>query len=122
MSQYPECDKLAAISKESQSIGEFIEWLQQEKGVRLAHYGMKEKWCSCPGFNVFGGDEFKDCPKCKGTHFQQNEDGTPVLIKSETLMSYPKNTEGLLAEFFKIDMNKVEEERRAMLKSIRKVS
>lgn len=77
----PECEKLAAVSKESQPIGVFLEWLQGERGIVLAEYDDDE------------------------------EDLVPVHIRIENL----------LAEFFEIDLNKVEEERRALLESIRAV-
>ena len=33
-SQYPECDKVAAVRDESQAIGNFIEWLvEQDMGI-----------------------------------------------------------------------------------------
>ena len=39
MDRYPEHEKLKAVSDKSQSIGEFIEWLQHEKGIELAEWG-----------------------------------------------------------------------------------
>lgn len=31
--QYPECEKMVAVKDQSQAIGEFIEWLQDTKGM-----------------------------------------------------------------------------------------
>lgn len=78
MSEYPECEKLKAASPKSQAIGEFLDWLEAEKGVQLARYP---------------------------------ED-------SERLVPFSFSTERLLAEFFGIDLDKVEDERRAMLSSL----
>lgn len=36
---YPEHEKLKRISGQSQAIGEFLEWLAQEKGIELAEWG-----------------------------------------------------------------------------------
>ena len=36
-SKYPECDKLAAVSEDSNKIGAFLDWLS-EQGIRLAKY------------------------------------------------------------------------------------
>ena len=72
---YPECEKLKKVHEKSQTIGEFLEWLEGEKGVVL----MVEK-----------------------------EDETYPI-------SFQYHTEGLLAEYFEIDLKKVEAERREML-------
>jgi TusA-related sulfurtransferase len=37
MSAYPEHDKLAAISDQSQAIHDFIEWCEDEKRIYLEH-------------------------------------------------------------------------------------
>jgi hypothetical protein len=36
MSSYPEHDKLTEVKDETQAIGEFIDWCQDEKGIVLA--------------------------------------------------------------------------------------
>lgn len=73
--QYPECEKMKAVEKESQAIGDFIDWL-------------KTKDISLMGW-------FED---------------KPYLLS--------KSTEELLAEFFEIDLKKIEEERREILKNM----
>ena len=75
--KYPESDKVAAVSKESQACGEFLDWLKQEKKLELCEREGGE-WL--PTF----------CP-----------------------------TQRLLEEFFGIDPNKLEAERRAMLDEMR---
>lgn len=35
--QYPECEKMAAVEDESQTIGDFLEWLGCVKEVSLCH-------------------------------------------------------------------------------------
>lgn len=80
--EYPEHEKLGKINTKSQAIGEFMEWLQTEKGVRLAHY-----------------------PE----------------TKPDELWPWHVPTEKLLAEFFGIDLKKLEEEKQDMLDKFRKV-
>lgn len=65
----PECDKLSKISDVSQSIGAFLDWIQEEYGVDL-----------------------------------------------------PKDINSLLSEYFEIDLNKVEEEKQAILEHMRSVA
>ena len=33
--QYPECEKMSAVRDQSQSIGKFLEWLQDKKDISL---------------------------------------------------------------------------------------
>ena len=80
--KYPECDKMIAVSKESHAIGNFLEWLNEQKIV-LAEYGTERGY--------------------RGTLFH-----THVSI------------EKLLAQYFEIDLDKVENERRRMLKDFRR--
>jgi len=93
--KYPECDKMKAVQPRSQLIGEFLEWLNQEKGVTLAK--LHEHTDEC-----------------------YDEEGDRVCDLSEQVF-YPFNhtTENLLAEFFGIDLEKVEKEKRAILKELR---
>lgn len=79
----PECEKLSAVSKKSQEIGEFLDWLQHERHLVLAEWDKEE--------------DYKD-----NALF-------PVHISIDVL----------LAEYFKIDLAKVEQERQALLEWIR---
>ena len=94
MSQYPEHEKLQAVKDKSQAIGEFVEWLQGTKGFRLA------KWEKVPDESVFA------------------DEGSEV----DELFQQFINIEQLLAEFFGIDLQKLEQEKRAMLEQIRKLN
>lgn len=77
---YPEHEKLKKVQKESQAVGEFLEWLRGEKGYEIARWNR---------------DDFDE----------EDDRLVPVHISIEKL----------LAEFFNIDTNKLEEEKRAML-------
>jgi hypothetical protein len=80
MSDYPEHDKLRAISDQSQACYDFLEWLEDLHGARLCHVP--------PGMH--------------STYFPLN-------------FSMRK----LLADFFDIDQDRLEAERRAMLDELR---
>jgi hypothetical protein len=82
---FPEHDKLSKIRDESQVIGEFLEWLYDEKEVILCKVR---------------GDEYADT---YGLH-------SPVNL----------NTQDLLADFFEIDLTKLEQEKQQMLDALRK--
>lgn len=88
-SKYPECDKLAAVREKSQMIGNFLDWLGSEKKIVLASYHDVD-WT--------------------------DEDGIEI---DQVLFTTNTTPEKLLAEFFHIDLRKVEQERQQMLKSIR---
>ena len=87
----PECERLHEVAPQSQVVGEFLEWLQVEKGFVLGNYHEHSDECD-------GEDRFRTCGLRSGELF-------PVRISIEKL----------LAEFFKIDLTKVENERRALL-------
>ena len=79
MSKYPDCpetDKLVAVSKDSQKIGVFLDWLQENEIV-LARY-----------------------------------------CERDDLHPLRQTIESLLAEYFEIDLNKVEKEKRAIIKHL----
>jgi hypothetical protein len=80
----PTLDKMLDVKDRSQAIGEFLEWLEDEKGVELVttelHHG--------------GSRALEYVPLRQGT-------------------------ESLLAEFFGIDLDAAEREKRALLDELR---
>jgi hypothetical protein len=121
MSNYPEHDKLTAISDQSQAIGEFLEWLPSQGRfigawrtvVDCPGGGIWEKWSCIGGVKVNDrtGEEGDECPVC---------DGRGVVDAAEPIpeVAYV-DINKILAEFFDIDLNKLEAEKRAMLDEIR---
>lgn len=89
-----ELDKMAQAKPRSQAIGEFLEWLR-EKGIVLAEYHKHSK-------DECGSVRWPECGIC-----------------SEQPVAHHYNTETLLAEFFEIDLNRVEDEKRAILEELR---
>lgn len=79
--EYPECERLVSVSKESQALGEFLDWLIQDKGIVL----------------------------CNRTGNRIDNLWAPQL----------QSIEAILAEYFHIDLERVEEERRQILEEIR---
>lgn len=95
-----ECEKMRAVQDESQAIGDFIEWLSQQKGIHLAKWHKHTEEC-----HVFEGHDRFKTPQC-GVYSDQ-----PIIAHY--------NIEHLLAEYFKIDLKNVEEEKRKILEELR---
>jgi hypothetical protein len=89
----PECEKLASVSDRSNEIGEFLNWIAGQ-GLIIS------EWV-------------------------KNEDDDTNDYMPEILLSagYHTNTgiNKLLAKYFEIDLDKVEQERRALLEWLREV-
>lgn len=103
----PECERMLNVKEKSQAIGEFLEWLEETKKVHFRQFAVA-------------------CGRCKCTTVERDEDGDWYCNECEEYTAtydveilFPLRTEQLLAEFFRIDLNKVEQERRDMLKELR---
>jgi hypothetical protein len=92
--KYPEHEKLAKVSALSQKCGEFVEWLQAR--YTFGQYHEHSSACQSPT-------------------------GAACDTSTQRLYSAPINLRKLLAEFFEIDEDKLEEEKQSMLAGIRKV-
>jgi len=92
----PELDRMMAVVDKSQSIGEFIEWMQVTKGAFFVRYHEHSSGC------------YTDSDK-RICGFSDNSD--PERINTPI--------EQLLAEYFHIDLVKAEQERRAVLSFVR---
>lgn len=113
MSKYPECEKLSRYSGESNRIGQFIDWLREEKAIFLARY---PKVCynqSRSGECALDMQDDGLCPdECECFEEDTMDELQPITQRMEQL----------LAEYFEIDLKKVEEERRAMLEELAKMN
>lgn len=94
MSKHPECNKLRIIAPRSQAIGEFLDWLQ-DRGVVLAKYHNHSASCYDEGVCICG-------------------------LRKGNLERHRYNIQDLLAEFFSIDLAKVEAEKQAILDEVRR--
>jgi ribosomal protein S12 methylthiotransferase accessory factor YcaO len=87
----PECEKMRAVKEKSQAIGEFLEWLSAEKGVHLAEYHRHTRGCLDHEAHLVCG----------------------LLEDHSVRWNY--SIERLLAEYFDINLDKVETEKQALL-------
>jgi hypothetical protein len=135
MSAYPECDKLSAASATSQQIGNFLDWLEEKKFVRFVvphapevdehdrpvfrnvHGELIEGWKPSDWYADHSCNDYKEALRRERVEFiEQMLKPNP---QGDTEIPLRVTREKLLAEFFEIDLNKVEEERRAMLDACR---
>lgn len=136
----PELDKMHAVHEESQAIGAFLKWLDEQGIVfctweqptesRLCTGVTRDSWDrdNCGGTGVAlrsvtdpssprdrrtylieVGDQ---CGRCHGT-------GHIEYPGAEQFVPDYMSIEKRLAEYFDIDLNKVEQEKRALLASLR---
>lgn len=91
MTSYPELDKLLAVKDESQKLGEFLDWL-------------KGKVVLCEWVDNEDDDTNAYMPEILYPVYKYNGD---------------YGTQRLLAEYFDIDLEKVEAERLEVIKSFR---
>lgn len=102
------------VASTSQAIGEFLDWLPTT-GRHVAET-LTEIEVRCPqryceaGTNSRNGDP---CVKCDGTGWVMSELTEPRLVPaSGTIQTW-------LAEYYRIDLNLVEAEKRAILEHLR---
>ena len=88
--EYPEHEKMKANKGASQCIGAFLDWLQNEKRYTICEYLDSEE------IDERGYDDVE-----------------------EGYLSIPKSIEEFLADYFDIDLKKIEKEKRAMLDELR---
>jgi len=100
----PELEKMSAVKNESQKIGEFLDWLESKKKVALCLRHTHDDGCYL-GHDDDGNEQMEPLPLCG--------------YENGSLMPFFYTINELLAEFFEIDLKKVEEERRALLDAIR---
>lgn len=93
----PECEKLSAVSEKSQVLGCLLDWMQSQ-GIVLARWEKP----SVPTYEFSQGVEF------------EIED---VLVQAHEFRG-DSGINKLLAQYFEIDLDKVEAERRAILEYI----
>lgn len=122
----PELDKQSDIiaTGDSQAIGEFLTWLA-ERNIHLMRWETdRQRMDTCPGEDDYthckegravgrrGTIYDRDCPQCHGTG------EVKVRLKADYVAD-GRTTEQLLADFFGIDLVKIEAEKRALLRSLR---
>ena len=131
---YPEHGKLGAVRAKSQTVGSFLDWLLGEKAVELMQrYSREEDSAGDPVYRNSEGRVIEDWPPPHSGHYEQNhamrekreqEEGIEQRLvldpRGDKLIPSVLHTEELLAEFFEVDLVKLEKERRKMLDECRK--
>ena len=92
----PELDKMSEVRERSQTVGAFVDWLRDEKNVTLCESHQHSEFCE-------NSDEDIECE-----------------LEADEYVPFSFRIEELLAEYFDIDLVKVETERRKILESLRK--
>ncbi len=122
MTDYPEHEKLSAIAEESQTIGEFVDWLRSPvaDGGKGFHFQVWKEWTEddvCPRCGLLdpetnrGRRTRKTCRLCNGSGL--------VTRHKKGYMPAGISVVDLLAEFFEINQKTIEAEKRAMLAASR---
>ena len=94
MTQYPEHEKLKALEGKNDAVAGFLEWMAENEYVIARHH-----------------EHNRDCRKSGEFVCGYNQDD---------LYPVRRNIESLMAEYFKISLTKLEDEKRAMLDEIRR--
>lgn len=92
MTNYPECEKMQAVKEQSQELGFFLEWLKNRFTLAEMNYNFRAII----------------------TDTDDNEESVSGIL----FPSY-KSINQILAEYFEIDLEKVDEEKRQILEEIR---
>lgn len=116
MGAYPEHEKLSKISTESQAIGDFLDWLGNEKGISLMQWSEHSEPVPCTGWLLSDcvegfDDNGRVCRKCNGSGEE--------IRHERGWVPQPQQIVDLLAEHFGIDQRALEAEKRAMLAELR---
>lgn len=125
----PELDKMKNIAPISQKLGEFLDLFLPEKGLELCRYQEsgdngkpKYRWKDGVKITKLDGRSVTDRdPAWKDKFNLDAEDNPEYESWNEGYFSSHSSIQKLLAEFFEIDLRKVEDERCAILDHIRKV-
>ena len=99
--EYPELEKVEQLMERSQPAGEFLDWLVNERKIVLAQYHKHTEDCYTDA--LYGNKRKIFC------------------CSEDLLMPCHIGIEKLLAEYFHIDLEKVEQERHQLLEDMRKM-
>lgn len=101
----PELDKLRSVSDRSQEVGRFLDWLTGEKGWHFAkrHVHTQDCYETTTRRGVFPDYKYREVQELSCG--MNEDDSFPVHEPPEKL----------LAAFYEIDLDKIEEERCALL-------
>jgi len=129
MPDTPELDKMSEAKEYSQKIGEFLDWLVSEKHIVFSRYHQHVAHCFTLGMTK---TQFREAykgkrkgtlgimtPKAKAHELVAGRfDDAKCCMHEGELVPEQVQIERTLAEFFEIDLDKVERERRAILDAL----
>lgn len=104
-----ELEKWDRAFLDAQGIRSFFEWLESEKHMHLARYEEHTEQAVCPALNHTRDNQ--NCARCNGTGYVEYKHGPELFLVN--------GRDALIYEFFKVDPVKLDEERMALLESIR---
>ena len=104
MSDTPNLDRMSEVRELSQIIGEFVEWLRNEKGID-----------TCRRLEVEGYDDDPDYGECPVCGCELGLAGDPFIFWWPAYA----NIQEWLAEFFGIDYDEMEREKVELLMRLR---
>lgn len=109
---YPEHERQRAILEQANTIGDFLEWYGGQGWHRMRWREDLTDEVPCTGVSILTGRCRGDsCAKCGGTGYE--------TIKRKAWVNDERGVEQLLAEYFSIDLTKIEAEKRDMLDALR---
>ena len=122
--KYPVSTKLAQHTDEWSHIYPFMEWLQYQKHIILCRYQTDQEakehsceHCSEPLYKHESPETFF-CPDKSGFSFKIRKGWRNW--RSDIPIRIGKSISDLLHEYFEVDQNELERERRAILEELRK--
>ena len=120
MANYPEHEKQAKVKEQAQTIGEFLEWLASQD-IQLHERPTKEAVIARMKGLPVDNDHCPECGKRTEKYCSQCRVGI-VNDYWDTYFPVRKTIEQILARYFEIDLNQIEEENRQLLDKIRSKS
>lgn len=114
MSDYPEHDKLAKVSEQTQAIGDFLDWIGAERGARLMAWREWDEQTvdECPNCH-YSARSIAACSRCDDKGMAE------VPRHYECWVPLDGSAQSWLADWAGVDLHKLECEKRAMLDALR---
>ena len=123
MSKHIEHDKLHAVKERSQAIGEFVEWLR-ENSMGILRWQATKYVCETCGEIPEEEARHNKSMESDASYHHRNNERCDSDVERVPEGDYPigKTIEQLLADYFDVDLLKLENEKRAILDEIREAN
>lgn len=120
-SPYPEHDKLKIVHSKSNAAGQVLDWLLNEKGYVLMEW-LSEWSNGVPRYIDTDGNPTDELQDEDARWGRQNRDNPDYEYRPEDHYMVRRTIHELLAEYFKIDLEKIDAEKEAMLARMRELN